>query len=242
MLQIVIDNIDIELDRMDSKLIWKRIAMMLLSSPKNTCKFLSGPSLTQACCLVFLYGSFAFILFYQLNTDHQSMLSFLISYSDFMVGVSTVIAALAAIHGVNNWVKHVKHAEYFKLIWEAKKSLGMYRFAYLNWSQQRGIFYSQNKELDVSRHMRNTEILETRKENLLTTFFHLDAIFSKGEFDWACSSRDLISTVNQYKSLLLKDEVTHEDNEKSRQLINNINEHYEKIFHRLDVLEQNYSR
>ncbi len=210
--------------------------------PERSVKFVCGPSLSQVCWLVCLYASLAFILLYQPNTGPQIAFDVLMDYSNFMVGVSTVIAALAAVHGVNNWVKHVKHAEYFKLIWEAKKALGMYRVAYLIWSQQRGIFYDPDDELDVFRHKKNTELLDERRQNLHTVFLHLDAVFSKGEFNWVDDSRDFIAAINQYKTLLLKTESTREDDEKSRKLIKEINERYENTFRKLELLEQSYSR
>jgi len=215
---------------------------MTVKVPEKFTVFLSYPTLTQSCCLVFLYGTWAFVALYDLSSVTNDRIKFLSDYSNFMVGVSTVIAALAAVHGVNNWVKHVKHAEYFKLIWEAKKVLGMYRVAYLIWSQQRGLFYNPDDELHVFRHKKNTDVLEERRKDLLTVYFHLDAIFSKGEFDWANESRDFIAKVNQYKVLLLKAEISREDDEKSRELINEINKHYERIFQKLELLEQSYSR
>lgn len=90
----------------------------------------------------FVFFSFGFGIFGVLTllhliiTDRNELslvLTDLGAFGSFLSGIGTIIAAVAAAIGVDNWVKQLTFGKYFEVIWNAKVAIRKVHSSEMDW-------------------------------------------------------------------------------------------------------------
>lgn len=105
----------------------------------------------------------------------------------YLSGIGTVVAAAAALYGVNGWIKQLKYGKYLDIIWEAKTNIRKVFLDEMNWYIQK---YQGMSVTEVTKTLRdNIEHSEAKlkasHQELLTSFNKIDQIIDKKDFTWA---------------------------------------------------------
>ncbi|MDO6683154.1 hypothetical protein Q4551_12730 [Oceanobacter sp. 5_MG-2023] len=113
------------------------------------------------------------------------------AFGSFLGGCATLVASIAAIIGVNTWIKQIKLGPYFDYIWSAKVALRKINNEKISWY----IFKYQlrnNPDLpeevkdqlsgNIEKHKKE---IESQFDILKDKFDHIDQIIAKNDYEWA---------------------------------------------------------
>ena len=179
------------------------------------------------------------------------------SFGSFLGGCATLVAAIAAIIGVNTWIKQTKLGPYLDYIWSAKVTLRKINNEKMSWYiykyQLRNTpeASEKSKEIFKEKISEYQENLDKQFSILEDKFDHIDQIIAKNDYQWANRLSDYRFIYKEIDDFLTttKMPVFDEqnlteflaDNAKIVTLNSNFSDHYDFLCSELDNLEKYYS-
>ncbi|WP_370554248.1 hypothetical protein [Edwardsiella tarda] len=158
----------------------------------------------------------------------------------YLSGIGTVVAAVAAVYGVNGWVKQLTHGKYLDIIWEAKVNLRKVYLSKNSWYGHAKIAATKfNSKLDEEAN-EHWYKLDNACKNLSTSFSSIDQIIVRDDFKWqnqATELHHLLNDINNFlkKLIIISDKPEQELNEKNKLF----HCYYDSFLNQLDELEKN---
>lgn len=180
------------------------------------------------------------------------------AFGSFLGGVATMVAAVAAVIGVNSWIDQIKLGPYLNYIWGAKVSLRKINSQNMNWYVFKYNFRQPSNIPDDKRDKIIRLIDESRKQLeidfaiLEDQFNHIDQIIDKNDYLWAnkCSLYKLSwQKIDEYLSKHPKPDMTKNslddilaDNIELARLNSDFHDGYNLLCSQLDELEEKYTK
>ncbi|MCJ0812046.1 hypothetical protein [Vibrio vulnificus] len=180
------------------------------------------------------------------------------AFGSFLGGCATIIAAIAAVIGVNSWINQTKLGPYLTYIWDAKVTLRRINSQKMNWY----IYKYQARQASSVSHEGKEQInqlisdckkqLEIEFSALKNQFDHIDQIVDKKDYLWAnrfsqykraWKNIDTYLTENpqpEYDETDLKEFL--KDNSELVKLNNHFSEGYDFLCSQLDALEEKHTK
>jgi len=107
------------------------------------------------------------------------------AFGSFLSGVGTIIVAVAAAIGVDNWVKQLKFGKYLEVIWSSKVAIRKVHSSEMNWYIA-NYSYKQNQTRELELDLKDKlSRLQLDFQTLKDSFHQLDQIVIKNQFLWA---------------------------------------------------------
>jgi len=161
------------------------------------------------------------------------------AFGSFLSGVGTIIAAVAAAIGVDNWVKQLKFGKYLEVIWSSKVAIRKVHSSEMSWYIA-NYSHKQNpiseRELELKSKTKN---LELDFQVLKDSFHQLDQIVIKNQFLWANYVSDLEATWLEIKWHMDENSLTSKDLPK---LNTAFSEMYNDLMDKLESIEEQFGK
>ncbi|MFL1906769.1 hypothetical protein [Plesiomonas shigelloides] len=190
--------------------------------------------------LLSVFLSAVFLIFNDDKSFSQT-LSDLGAFGSYMSGIGTLIASVAAVIGVENWVRQLKYGKYIDVIWSAKVNLRKVFNAEMDWY----IYKYQSRQVDTL-----TETVEQKRLKLLSCFDELalsfdmiDQIVERDRFMWSNRESKLRGMWISIDNHMVTH--SHQDDFMSMELPNlnsNFNAGYNNLLCELELLEEKISK
>ncbi|MEL4204815.1 hypothetical protein C9E85_15895 [Plesiomonas shigelloides] len=190
--------------------------------------------------LLSLFLSAVFLIFNNDKSFSQT-LSDLGAFGSYMSGIGTLIASVAAVIGVENWVRQLKYGKYIDVIWSAKVNLRKVFNAEMDWY----IYKYQSRQVDTL-----TETVEQKRLKLLSCFDELalsfdmiDQIVERDRFMWSNRESKLRGMWISIDNHMVTH--SHQDDFMSMELPNlnsNFDAGYNNLLCELELLEEKISK
>ncbi len=175
-------------------------------------------------------------------SDRESLsliLADLGAFGSFLSGIGTIIMTVAAVIGVDNWVKQLKFGKYFEVIWSSKVAIRKVHSSEMNWYIA-NYAYKQNptseQKLDLedklSRLQRDLQILKD-------SFHQLDQVVIKNQFLWANNASMLEGAWLKIKWNMDENDINSKDLPKLNTDFSNI---YNDLMDKLEAIESGFGK
>ncbi|WP_152412272.1 hypothetical protein [Edwardsiella tarda] len=160
----------------------------------------------------------------------------------YLSGIGTVVAAVAAVYGINGWVKQLTHGKYLDIIWEAKINLRKVYLSKNSWYGYAKIAATKcNSKLDNEAN-EYWDKLDSACKSLSTSFSSIDQIIVRDDFKWQNQATDLHRLLKDTNNLL-KELITSDESEQKLHEKNKLFHcYYNSLLNQLDELEKKHSK
>ena len=196
----------------------------------------------------FVFFSFGFgicgvLVLLHLNITNRDELSLLLtdlgSFGSFLSGIGTIIAAVAAAIGVDNWVKQLKFGKYLEVIWNAKVAIRKVHSSEMDWYiANYAYIQSQVSERETDLTHKSNKLAQDF-QYLKDSFHQLDQIVIKEQFLWANYASHLESKWIEIKWQMEENSLSSRDLPK---LNSAFSDYYNQLMEKLEAIEAKFGK
>jgi hypothetical protein len=178
-------------------------------------------------------------LFVSDQASFSLILADLGAFGSFLSGVGTIIAATAAVIGVDNWVKQLKFGKYLEVIWSSKVAIRKVHSSEMYWYIA-NYSLKQNPSPECESDLKSkAEKLEFDFQVLKDSFHQLDQIVIKNQFLWANYASQLETTWLKIKWHMEKNSLASKDLPKLNAAFS---ENYNDLMDKLESIEAQFGK
>jgi hypothetical protein len=178
-------------------------------------------------------------LFVSDQASFSLILADLGAFGSFLSGVGTIIAATAAVIGVDNWVKQLKFGKYLEVIWSSKVAIRKVHSSEMYWYIA-NYSLKQNPSSECESDLKSkAEKLEFDFQVLKDSFHQLDQIVIKNQFLWANYASQLETTWLKIKWHMEENSLAGKDLPKLNAAFS---ENYNDLMDKLESIEAQFGK
>jgi hypothetical protein len=195
---------------------------------------------------IFLSAGFGicglFALVY-LNIKDKKAFSLLLvdigALGSFLSGLGTILAALVAAIGVNNWIKQLKYGKHLDIIWTSKVAIRKVHTSEMDWYISNYSYLQKptdekKEDLDIKLKKLEFDFNELRCE-----CDQLDQIVLRSQFLWANYASKFEATWREIMWHMEENELTSKDLPKLNSAFSNL---YNELMTKLEKVESRYEK